>query len=154
MHLPPKDLCRDLAKETDMKSAFQANFGLQAQLLLLLSSHKAWLQCQLGWGKSPAKGPSDPCVSMWHHFLPVVISSILSKNSCHRQPCMQTLGPAALLHCLPPTAPAMLPVLSYQETLLYMRSQTLYEVLSAFACVSAFCKTHRDGNTNAKCFKH
>ena len=50
---PARDLCKGLAKQVDMKSAFLANFGLQTQLLRLLSSHKAWLQCQLGWGQSP-----------------------------------------------------------------------------------------------------
>lgn len=55
IQLPPKDLCKGPAREMDMKLVFQANSILQAQLRLLPSSHKAWLQRQLGWGPRPKK---------------------------------------------------------------------------------------------------
>ena len=95
IQLPPKDLCKGLAKQTEMKSAFQANFGLQAQLLLLLSSHKAWLQCQLGWGQSPTRRPSIPQVPKWRYFFQEWLSfPSWGKNGGHRQLCVHTLGPA------------------------------------------------------------
>lgn len=56
--------------DTD-KPALQANFALQTQLLLLLSSHGARLQHQLDWGKVPSR-----C-----HLLPgVAVSSVWSKS--------------------------------------------------------------------------
>lgn len=149
-----KGFCKGQAKPMGMKSAFQANFRLQTQLLLLWGSHKAWLECQLCWGQS--------CVKNIHHSLGRNMMPLFTRSGYLFHPGQeQWLSPATraysgaccLHHWLLPRAPAMLALLSYQETILYMRSQTLYKVLSALACVSALCKTHGDGNAHAKLFE-
>lgn len=100
----------------------------------------AWLQCQFGWGPRTKKRGSIPHIPTWCCFSPRVNVFSVPEQELYwmeeqqSSPAMCSCSGACWLHCcLSPWAPAVLPLLSYQETPLYMRSQTLYKVPSSLS---------------------
>lgn len=137
---PTKRLLQRRRYLRGMKLVFHANFCLQELLLLLLNIHKVWLQCQLGWGPRTTKEAASPRFQHGTAFHQAWMSSLSHKQElCWMEdqqspPAMCSCSGACWLHCcLSPWSPAVLPLLSYQETPLYMRSQTLYKVPSSLS---------------------